>query len=263
MTSLLDRLWAQADGADRVLLADPVVRAVPVQECGEELIDIAEVDQLRVDTRLADPAGHHRLLRVGVVERLVDAAKGLGDVRIAVVEGFRPTVLQQRYFDDHVASLTARHPEWPPDRVHREATAYVAEPTEFAPHVSGGAVDLTLVGPDDEELDMGCAVNATPAQSAGGCATGFPELPAPARAARARLADALHAVGLVNYPTEWWHWSYGDQHWALRTGAAHAKYAAIPPVRPEAPIRPTLPDDGTGALIRRQRGSTAVDLPHG
>jgi D-alanyl-D-alanine dipeptidase len=41
----------------------------------------------------------------------------------------------------------------------------------------------------------------------------------------------LTAVGMVNYPTEWWHWSYGDRYWALRTGvpnALHGQHDAIP-----------------------------------
>ena len=36
----------------------------------------------------------------------------------------------------------------------------------------------------------------------------------------------LTAAGLVNYPTEWWHWSFGDRYWALLTGAAAACYDA-------------------------------------
>jgi zinc D-Ala-D-Ala dipeptidase len=41
------------------------------------------------------------------------------------------------------------------------------------------------------------------------------------------LAEALRAAGLVNYPTEWWHWSYGDRYWALATGARHAVYGIV------------------------------------
>ena len=33
--------------------------------------------------------------------------------------------------------------------------------------------------------------------------------------------------GFVNYPTEWWHWSYGDRYWALTTGAAAALYGPV------------------------------------
>jgi D-alanyl-D-alanine dipeptidase len=51
---------------------------------------------------------------------------------------------------------------------------------------------------------------------------------APAAAANRRiLINALTTAGLINYPTEWWHWSYGDRYWALTTGAPHARYGPV------------------------------------
>lgn len=41
------------------------------------------------------------------------------------------------------------------------------------------------------------------------------------------MAKALEEVGLVNYPTEWWHWSYGDRYWAMATGATAAIYGPL------------------------------------
>ena len=35
---------------------------------------------------------------------------------------------------------------------------------------------------------------------------------------------ALSAVGFVNYPAEYWHWSYGDRNWAYYKKQAHAIY---------------------------------------
>ncbi|MFD3503864.1 M15 family metallopeptidase [Streptomyces sp. NPDC058676] len=43
------------------------------------------------------------------------------------------------------------------------------------------------------------------------------------------LRSALTAVGMVNYPTEWWHWSFGDQYWALVSGVDHAVYGPTHP----------------------------------
>ncbi|WP_281286552.1 M15 family metallopeptidase [Herbidospora galbida] len=40
------------------------------------------------------------------------------------------------------------------------------------------------------------------------------------------LGTALTEAGLVNYPTEWWHWSYGDRYWAHVTGAGTARYGS-------------------------------------
>ncbi|HON74505.1 MAG TPA: M15 family metallopeptidase [Dermatophilaceae bacterium] len=40
----------------------------------------------------------------------------------------------------------------------------------------------------------------------------------------------LRLVGLVNYPTEWWHWSFGDRYWAWAMGERSALFG--PDVHP-------------------------------
>lgn len=59
------------------------------------------------------------------------------------------------------------------------------------------------------------------------CYLDAPEVSRHARANRELLASVLQGAGLVNYPTEWWHWSYGDRYWALVTGAPAALYGAV------------------------------------
>lgn len=71
---------------------------------------------------------------------------------------------------------------------------------------------------------MGTRVNANPEESHGACYTDADNVDSEARANRRMLSGALTAVGLVNYPTEWWHWSFGDRYWALATEADHAVY---------------------------------------
>ena len=44
---------------------------------------------------------------------------------------------------------------------------------------------------------------------------------------RALLRSILEPTGLTNYADEWWHWSYGDNGWALRVGAKNAIYDTI------------------------------------
>jgi zinc D-Ala-D-Ala dipeptidase len=48
-----------------------------------------------------------------------------------------------------------------------------------------------------------------------------------ARRHRDILACAMSAAGLVNYPAEWWHWSYGDRYWAFQSGNGAALYGAL------------------------------------
>ena len=111
-----------------------------------------------------------------------------------------------------------RRPRHLPSRAARLTSRFVA-PLEVAPHVAGAAVDLTLVDACGEELDLGTPIDATPEQCDGRCYFAADGIGADARAHRELLAGVLGGAGLVNYPTEWWHWSYGDRYWALATGA--------------------------------------------
>ncbi|MGM9331581.1 M15 family metallopeptidase [Streptomyces murinus] len=210
--------------AEIILMSDPKVAAVPVRECGERLVDVRRDGRLPVDARRVDGDGAFARLREGVFERLLKAQESLPEgLRLLFVEGYRPPSLQRRYFEEYGAELSAAHPDWPAELVRSAASRYVSPP-EIAPHSAGAAVDLTLIDADGQELDMGTAMNANPEDSAGACYTAADNISDTARAHRHVLGSALTAAGLVNYPTEWWHWSYGDRYWALTTGAAAALY---------------------------------------
>ncbi|MFF4197349.1 M15 family metallopeptidase [Nonomuraea sp. NPDC001831] len=211
---------------DVVLISDPRVSAIPVQECGEPLADVR--GRLRVDTRMADADGAYAHLRAGLLDRLERAESSLPDgFHLLIVEGYRPIATQRRIFEGYRAELLTTYPDMTPEESYVAASRYVS-PVEVAPHTAGAAVDLTLCAPDGTEYDMGTQVNDNPEESGGACYTAAAGVPAQARAHREILAAALEPVGLVNYPTEWWHWSYGDRYWAMSTGAPAALYGPAP-----------------------------------
>ncbi|WP_245966226.1 M15 family metallopeptidase [Sphaerisporangium album] len=205
-----------------MLISDPRVTSIPVEENGEALVDVRSV--LAVDGMMADADGAFAHLREGVLARLVDAQRALpSGYRLLVVEGYRPVVQQKRIFEEYKDELRVTFPEMSPAELHVAASRYVS-PVEVAPHTAGAAVDLTLATDEGTALDMGTAVNDTPEQSDGACYTAAPNISAEARDHRKILGQALESAGLVNYPTEWWHWSYGDRYWALATNAPAAVY---------------------------------------
>ncbi|MGW1123778.1 M15 family metallopeptidase [Streptomyces sp. NPDC002526] len=207
-----------------VLMSDPKVAAIPVSECGERLVDVRTAGSLLVDARKQDPADSFAYLREGVLERLLKAQTGLPqNLRLLFVEGYRPPSLQRQYFEEYASQLRAAHPEWPAQQIHSAASRYVSPP-DIAPHSAGAAVDLTLADAAGNELDLGTRMNADPEESEGACYTHAHNISEEARANRRLLNSALTAVGLVNYPTEWWHWSFGDRYWALTTGNPTACY---------------------------------------
>jgi zinc D-Ala-D-Ala dipeptidase len=199
-----------------ILLSDPRVRAVPVVESGEPLVRLPE-----------DISPTAAPVRASLAERLLaaDATLPLG-IRLRVVEGFRPRAVQRAIIRSYAEQVLAVHPGVEGTELERLTSRFVA-PVDVAPHVAGAAVDLTLVDICGEDLDLGTPIDATPEQSEGRCFFAADGIGADARAHRELLDRVLRAQGLVNYPTEWWHWSYGDRYWALLTGAAHATYGPV------------------------------------
>ena len=91
-------------------------------------------------------------------------------------------------------------------------------PLDVAPHPAGAAVDLTLIDGDGNELDMGTEFDAMPADVEEKTFTDSSRISQLQRLNRSNLTRVLSTVGMVNYPSEWWHWSYGDKYWAFMKG---------------------------------------------
>ncbi|GAA4670629.1 D-alanyl-D-alanine dipeptidase [Phytohabitans rumicis] len=198
------------------MLSDPRVAAVPVHDAAEPLV--------RLD---ADFGPARAWVRRGLAERLAAARDALpADLRLRVVEGHRPVRQQRSIIAAYSTELRRLHPGLPDAELHRLTSRFVS-PVEVAPHVAAAAVDLTLVDPEGAELDMGTPIDATPEQSGGACYFAAAGIDTDTRARRELMAKVLSGAGLVNYPTEWWHWSYGDRYWALMTGAPAALYGPV------------------------------------
>jgi D-alanyl-D-alanine dipeptidase len=227
-----------ASGHDRdvpeiVLISDERVATLPVLDCGENLCDLRDIPALRVGRRPVDADGAYAHLRTGVADRLVAAQTLLPPgLRLLVVEGYRPLALQRRLFAEYCARLWTDHPDWTVGRARSAASRHVAPP-ELAPHVAGAAMTITLCTDDGIELPMGTSVDGGLAENTRALATASTTISPEERVNRTVLSGALSAVGLVNYPTLWWHWSYGDRYWAYVTGRRSARYGPVPP--PSAP----------------------------
>ena len=208
------------------MLSDPRVAAMPVKDCGEPLVEIESCAAIRVDPRERRPDGAFGRVRQGVLERLKRATHAIPPgMALLVIEGHRTAIEQSRRFDTYVEQLRSTGIT-DPVGLRRCASAFVS-PVEVAPHCAGAAVDLTFVDATGHELDMGGAVNGHRTGHESLCATNASGLAPDALRNRLLLAAALTAVGMVNYPSEWWHWSYGDRYWALSTGAEAAIYGPI------------------------------------
>lgn len=212
------------------------LRHIPIEDCGEPLVDFtAHCDRIYWAPR--HPVFDYqrlRLTRQGVAERLCRAACLLPPgLRLAVVEGYRHPQIQQAMFEATRDRLAREHPEWSEAELRRETEKFSAPMDEFVPqpHTTGGAVDVHLVDVHlvdaaGQLLDFTSPYELLDPRGAPANAAG---LTAEAESNRALLRRVMGEAGFTNYPSEWWHWSYGDQAWAYRGGHPAALYAAVEP----------------------------------
>ncbi len=180
------------------------------------------------------------LLRKGVVARLREVNDRLAPygLELWVFDAWRPVALQNHFHDDWMpARLRALHPHWTDAQVMAETGRYFArgapaggiDPASPPPHATGAAVDLTIRRMSGAELFMGTIFDDLSAASNTAHFEAEPEGLAfshhEARANRRLLFWLMEAAGFANNPTEWWHFSLGDQMWARITGVNNAYYS--------------------------------------
>ena len=185
-------------------------------------------------------------LRQGVVERLLLAQNLLREqepgLRLAVFDAWRPVAVQ-RFMVAQAIVETCRArgldpagagPAW--EAVREEVACFWAPPSEDPatppPHSTGAAVDLTLAKGSGEPLEMGGAIDAIgpishPLHHAAAAAADPRSEAARWHQRRALLAAVMAGAGFAQHPGEWWHFSWGDQLWAWRTGQPQAVYGRV------------------------------------
>ena len=163
-----------------------------------------------------------------VIEKLQQAADLLPEhLGIMVLDGWRSRTVQQAVQDEVGAMITALYPQLKATEHQQLLTQFVAPVRAdfISPHLTGGAVDITLFERDTGTwLDMGSAFDEPTERSH----TNFYE-DQPQHLAcyhRRLLYSVMTQVGFSNLPTEWWHFDYGNPLWASYHRQSYAIYGA-------------------------------------
>ncbi|ARC92406.1 D-alanyl-D-alanine dipeptidase [Vibrio coralliilyticus] len=167
--------------------------------------------------------------RESVVQRLKLASNFLPNgFYLSVKETYRPKSFQSFIYNRRMINLLID-----PDyrdlticKLREKASEFIAPP-EVAGHPTGGAVDVSLVNEQGDEVDLGCKYDQDSTESEGRCYSFAMNLSKASHQNRQILFECMEKAGFVNYPFEWWHWSYGDKYWAAITKAPNALFSAI------------------------------------
>jgi D-alanyl-D-alanine dipeptidase len=193
-----------------------------VEDSGEPMVNLKDYDkeihvEMEETSRKAQglEVGDCRL-RKGAAERLHAAQRSLPNgYRLKIVDGYRPLSAQREIYRQYFEQFKANHPGSTDSDAEEETDKWVANPKKMVPpHSTGGVLDLTIEGPDGKELDMGSGINTTGPNSHTAAST----LTSEQRKNRDMLISAMSKAGFENYEMEWWHWSYGDWVWGIKSG---------------------------------------------
>ena len=208
----------------RKILPSVYVNKKPIHECGSDLLDISKNDLFSMDERAIRRGGCW--VRAEIVPMLEKATTDLPiGIKLHFFGGWRHIAVQWTAWEKNLAQKRLDFPNAADKEVRRIARMTSADPSRggFGPHQTGGAIDLTLVDRNGDELDMGSSFAHHGPESQ----TDFNGITSAQRKNRELLRNALHAVGLQNYPGEWWHYSYGDRAWASYKRKPFAIYGEI------------------------------------
>ena len=218
---------------------------IPIEDCGEPLQALPPA-LLRMEPHpymtLGAPygaSGNPFQLRLGVVQRLLDAQQQLVEhdpsLRLSIFDAWRPIAVQAFMVDHSIAELCRERGVEARsghafDQVVADVMCFWAAPSRDPatppPHSTGAAVDLTLSSSDGTPLAMGGEIDAIGAVSEPQHYAGREDSEARRwHQRRQLLAEVMGSAGFAQHPNEWWHYSFGDQLWAWRKGAAVAVYA--------------------------------------
>lgn len=218
-----------------VLIADPEILAIPIEENNEPMVDIKNYNDLLYGPPPENEftTNDYTKMRTTIYEKVLDAQKQLpNNCRFKLYEGFRSCRVQQMLFDEMHAIMRNRYPELNDEELFHETTSLVSPVINFdgsrniPVHNTGAAVDIEIIDENGDFIDMGMTAAEWQTVQPELCSTHYKALPDQIKQNRELLFDVMTEQGFVNYPTEWWHFSFGDRYWAYHKQMNHAIYGS-------------------------------------
>ncbi len=176
----------------------------------------------------ANPNYQAVYVRSSVAKRLNRAAQYLpGRFKLVLRAGHRPVAVQLKLLQSLVDEYTRKHPGATPEEALEHARTFVSDPSlKLPPHCCGAAVDVDVRDAETDLLmDFGCQIN-TDSEIA---FLHSDKISKQQRQNRMMLLEAMLRAGFASLPSEWWHYSYGDQNWAFFYKKDRALYSVAEP----------------------------------
>ncbi len=214
---------------------------LPIVECGEKLVSIPinkfSITSPHIYQQAGAPYQHYHFsspyfLRQTVLEKLLVAQENLQKVhptwKIQIFDAYRPIGVQQ-YMVDYVFQQELKKAQqiiatklesseikaiW--QKIYQFWSPPNSDPQNPPPHSTGAALDVTLADEMGKEMNMGSPIDELSERSYPHHFAHSPrENEQNFHQLRKLLAEIMQAAYFQQHPNEWWHFSWGDQMWAV------------------------------------------------
>ncbi len=165
-------------------------------------------------------------IRQSIYDMMKQAQKNLPEnYTFMIYEAYRPLSRQIELWKIVAKKAEEEYPQATEKEIRDILETYVADPYNGigSGHQACCAIDVSLCDTKGKEYEMGTSCQEfTPLTR-----THVDGLSPEAQKNRTILLEALEGVGLINYPAEWWHFSYGDHYWAHLVGKTEAFFGPL------------------------------------
>ncbi len=199
-------------------VSDEQLMKVPVKENNERLVNLRNYNKDLIITieeesrKVQNLKDDECFIRESVAIMLSQVQSMLPrGLFLKIIDGYRLMEAQKKIYKQVFLEMKEKFPNLDDKQIEKETDKFVANPKIIPPHTTGGAVDLTIVDENLKELNFGTKVNEISEKSA----TKFPFESEEVKRNRKLLNKIMKKAGFVNYPLEWWHWSFGDRIWGF------------------------------------------------
>lgn len=190
----------------------------------DDFIEIDELDRLKVDLQYPKMGFVNSVkkayMRKSAYKILLKALDILPkEYGFKILDVWRPFALQKELFVKYSNKIIKdfKLENLSNDEQLNFITQFIAVPIEdrnFPPmHTTGGAIDLTLIDSDGEELDLGVKFDEFTEKAN----TDYYEknqINEEVKLNRRLLFNSMTLAGFTNLSSEIWHYDYGDKNWA-------------------------------------------------
>lgn len=136
---------------------------------------------------------------------------------------YRPREVQEKLFSWMRGEIRSKNPHLTDEENYIQTQKYMSVPSKIGddycpPHLSGGAIDLTLYDiTNDNELEMGTVFDDCSTKAHSNyfdVKTNLLPEEINIKESRAILRTAMEKVGFTGYQYEWWHFDMGNIFWS-------------------------------------------------